>query len=120
MTNTKPALKWVPIHPWHTVGLSGFTHVRGVFQLLLDDETMFVGCAAGEKANLGNRIAAYRSAKGTGRKHYAGRRIYEHRAELKLQIAVLDLPEEQIAQLATELIIELRPPWNVPMAKHQV
>ena len=120
MTITKPTLKWVPIHHWHKVGLSGFTHVRGVFQFLLDDETMFVGCAAGHNANLGNRIVAYRSPKGTGQHHYAGRLIYEHRAELKLQIAVFDLPEKQIAQLATDLIIELRPPWNVPMAKHQV
>ncbi|MBK9011118.1 hypothetical protein [Novosphingobium sp.] len=72
MTTTKAALNWVTIPLWHEISLSGFTHLRGIFQFLLDDETMFIGFAAGLNANLGNRIVAYRSPKGTGRNHHAG------------------------------------------------
>ena len=120
MTTTISALNWITIPLWDKIGLSGFTHARGIFQFLLDDETMFIGFAAGLNANLGNRIVAYRSPKGTGRNHHAGRLIYEQRAELKLQIAILDLPEEQIALLANELIKEIQPPWRVPMEMHRV
>jgi hypothetical protein len=105
---------WIPIPFWHTATLTAFGHVRGLFRFLLDDEIMFIGWAAGEDANLGNRIVAYRSPKGAGRKHHAGRLIYERREDLDLQIAVLDMPTYAIKQLALEMIETIQPRWRVP------
>lgn len=38
--------------------------------------------------------------------------IYEHRAEIVMEIAVLDRPAFEINQLANALIDRLQPPWN--------
>lgn len=114
MIISKPALHWVPIPRWHLAELVGFTRVRGLFRVHLDGEIMFIGRAAAEDSGLKTRLDSYRRRKGSGRNHYAGRMIYEHRAEIEMQIATLDLPPFEINRLADCLIADLQPRWNVP------
>ncbi|MDE2441605.1 MAG: hypothetical protein KGP14_11320 [Betaproteobacteria bacterium] len=113
MTISKPALKWVTILSWHRAELVGFTHLRGLFRARLDGETMFIGRAATQGSGLKARLDAYRKPNGTGRNHYAGRMIYEHRAEIDMQIAELDLPPFEINLLADKMIACLQPRWNM-------
>lgn len=105
-------INWVTIPHWHTAKFVGLSKARGLFRFRLKGETMFLGHAA--EGELTGRFGAYRNAKGTGKNHYAGRLIYEHRAELEMQIAVLDKPAEQILRLFDAELCERRPVWNVP------
>lgn len=112
MTTTKPVLNWVRIPGWHRANLVGFAHVRGLYRARLDGETMFIGRAAAEGSSLKSRLDANRKRYGTGHNHFAGQMIYEHRAEIVMEIAVLDRPAFEINQLANGLIDRLQPPWN--------
>lgn len=113
MTTTIPALKWVRIPGWHRANLVGFDSIRGLLRVRLHGETMFIGRAAAEGSSIKSRLDAYRKRYGTGRNHYAGQMIFEHRAEIIMEIAVLDLPAFEINQLADALIDRLQPPWNM-------
>ena len=113
MSTTIPTLKWITLAQWHRANFVGFTEVRGLFRARLNGETMFIGRAAAESGSLKSRLDAYRKRYGTGRNHFAGQMIYEHRAEIVMEIAVLDLPAFAISQLADALIARLQPPWNM-------
>ena len=114
MTDIKP--NWVTIQHWCTGGLVGFA-CKGLIRVRLNNETMFIGYGA-SAGGLGARLNAYRNPKGTGKSHYAGQRIHEHRDEIEMQIARLDLPPFAIRLLAKRLIEKRQPPWNVP-PEHQ-
>ena len=114
MTDIKP--NWVTIQHWCTGGLVGFA-CKGLIRVRLNNETMFIGYGTA-KEGLGARLKAYSNPKGSGHKHYAGQRIYEHRHEIEMQIAELDLPPSEIKLLAKRLIEKRQPPWNVP-PEHQ-
>ena len=115
MTDIKP--NWVTIPQWYDGMLVGFT-CKGLLRARLNYETMFIGYGA-SAGGLGARFNAYRNPKGTGQKHYAGRLIYEHRAQIQMQIAVLDLPPDKIEFWAEQLIEQRKPTWNVPPEHHR-
>jgi hypothetical protein len=106
------SINWVTIPYWHKARFVGLSKATGLLRVRRKGETMFLGHAA--KGGLGPRMQAYRSAKGTGQNHYAGRLIYEHRAEVEMQIAVIDKPAEQIVQLLKAELRKGLPLWNVP------
>ena len=106
------AIRWVTLPQRHTAGLVGLTKAQGLIRVQLHGETMFLGCAA--KGGLGARLRAYGRAKGTGKNHHAGRLIYERRADVEMQIAVMDKPAEQIELLLITELAKQRPLWNVP------
>ena len=109
MNNT---INWVTIPNWHRAKFVGLSKANGLLRVRLKGETMFLGHAA--KGGLAGRLGAYRNPKGTGKNHYAGRLIYEHRAEVEVQIAVLDKPAGQILKMFDAELYEGRPAWNVP------
>jgi len=117
MTATKPELNWIALDGWYWNKLVGFDQVRGLLRVSLNGRVMFIGRAAAVGSNLKSRLDAYSKPYGTGRDHYAGQMICAHRAEVVMEIAVLDLPAFEINQLADDLIKECRPPWNVPKPK---
>ena len=106
------AINWVTIPQWHLTRFVGLSNANGLFRVQLKGETMFLGCAA--KGGLDGRLRAYRSAKGTGQNHHAGRLIYERRADVEMQIAIMDKPAEQIELIFDTEFDKERPPWNVP------
>ena len=114
MTINNLDLNWITLERWHEVNLYGFTDTRGLLRAVLDGKIMFIGRAAAKGSNLKTRLDAYRKRYGTGHTHFAGRMIHAHRADIDMQIAVLDLPAFEINQLAKDLINQLQPPWNVP------
>ncbi len=109
MSNT---INWVTIPYWHKAKFVGLSKANGLLRVRLNGETMFIGHAA--KGGLGARLGAYRNAKGTGQNHHAGRLIYEHRAEVEMQISVMDKTEEQILRLLDAELLKRLPVWNVP------
>lgn len=111
---TMPNLTWVALPGWHLVNLVGFSQVRGLIRVSLNGRVMFIGRAAAQGSSLKSRLDAYRKRYGTGHTHYAGQMIYAHRAEIVMEIAILDLPAFEINQLAVDLIDRLQPPWNMP------
>ena len=113
MITTKPELDWIVLDGWYRNKLVGFDQVRGLFRARLNGETMFIGRAAAQDSSLKSRLDAYRRRYGTGRNHYAGQMIYDHRAEIVMGIAVLDLPAFEINRLAEDLIEKHQPPWNM-------
>ena len=106
------SIEWVTIPQWHTISFVGLSKARGLLRVRLKGETMFLGHAA--KGGLGPRLGAYRSPKGSGKNHHAGRLIYEHRAEIEMQIAVMNKPAEQILRLLDTELRKTQPEWNVP------
>ena len=115
MTETEFTLNWVTIPNWYNTGLVGFSKPLGLIRARLNNEIMFIGYTTSiSGGGLGGRISAYRSPKGTGQKHHAGRQIYGHRDVIEMQIAVLDLPAHEIERGAKSLIRKHEPKWNVP------
>jgi hypothetical protein len=106
------SINWVTIPHWHEAGFVGLSKANGLLRVRLNGETLFLGHAP--KGGLGPRLKAYSSPKGTGQNHHAGRLIYEHRAKVEMQIAVIDQPAEQIVQLFEAELRKGLPPWNVP------
>lgn len=117
MRSTELSIDWVTLPQWHNARLMGLSSANGLIRVRLRGETMFLGHAA--KGGIGSRLGAYRSPRGTGQRHHAGQMIYQHRAEIEMQIAVMDKPEEEILQILTALLDERRPRWNVPNGHHR-
>ena len=109
MNNT---IKWVTIPNWQTTKLVGMSKSNGLIRFRLNGETKFLGHAA--KGGLGARIGAYRRGKGTGQNYHAARMIHQHRAELEIQIAVIDKPAQEILRLLDAELKTGLPEWNVP------
>jgi len=103
---------WVTIFSWHTRNFVGWEDACGLYRVMLHGQLMFIGHAA--KGGLGPRLLALRRPKGAGRKHHAGSLIYQYRAEITMQIAVLSLPPDDIIHRLAQLLDEHRPLWNVP------
>ena len=117
MRNIERSIPWVTIPDWHTARLVGLSKATGLIRARMRGETMFLGHAA--KSGIGPRLAAYRSPRGTGQRHYAGQMIYKHRAEIRMQIAAIDGPAEAILQMLAAMLDEHNPPWNVPNGHHR-
>ncbi|WP_338501544.1 hypothetical protein V6R86_01835 [Sphingomonas kaistensis] len=107
----KIELNWVTMPDWYRAGFVGLSKSNGLFRVRLHGETVFLGYA--ETGGLTARLRAYKSPKGTGQNHHAGRLIYERRADVEMQIAVIAAPPEQIHQLYEAERRKCEPPWNV-------
>lgn len=105
-------INWVTIPCWHKAGFVGLSKANGLLRVRRNGETKFLGHAA--TGGLGPRLGAYRTAKGTWKNHHAGHLIYKHRAEVEMQIAVMDKPAEQILRLLDAELSKGLPEWNVP------
>jgi hypothetical protein len=104
-------LNWVTMPGWYKANFVGMSKANGLLRVRLHGEIVFLGYA--ETGGVIARSRAYRSAKGTGQNHHAGRLIYERRGDVEMQIAVLDGPPEQIRRLYEAERRKCAPPWNV-------
>ena len=92
----------------------------GVFRLRRRNEVVYIGCAREyAKGGLMKRLFDFIRGCDSGRKHYAGQKIYEHRTDLDVDVIVTgtDYPAGVIAQrLKGALLSVQKPAWNVTRA----
>lgn len=88
----------------------------GVFRFRRKSEVVYIGCAREyAKGGLRKRLFDFIRPGDSGRKHYAGQKIYEHREALEIDVIVTgtDYSSGLIAQrLKRALLGRKKPPWN--------
>lgn len=90
--------------------------VVGVYRFRRRDEVVYIGCAREyAKGGLKKRLSDFTRPGDSGRKHYAGQMIYEHRETLEVDVIVTgaDYQAGWTAQrLKTALLGRRKPVWN--------
>jgi hypothetical protein len=92
-------------------------HVVGLIRVSRDGQIMALGTGCDRDGGLAKRQSDFRRPGSSGRNHYAGRLIYEHRHELLVEVLITgsDSHAQEIGrQLKTLMIERHRPKWKAP------
>lgn len=88
----------------------------GIFRILRNGKTMYVGKGADKKGGLAKRLRDFSRPSASGRNHYAGMRINEDINSLQVEVLLLGsgIQARNTAKKLKKLMIkQLRPLWNV-------
>lgn len=95
----------------------------GIFRVRLGNRIMFVGCATEfDNGGLSKRLGDFTRPGASGRDHYAGAMIRQHRDEVEIDVLFTssDAKGAELAKgLKAAFIRRYRPAWNVPRRVHQ-
>lgn len=102
-------------------------HLRsevGLYRVLLNGVVMAIGVGTDKSGSLAKRLSDFFRPSWSGRNHYVGRKIYESRDRLVVEVLIVGSDKEarEIARaLKTPMIHHHRPEWNVPcLGAHKV
>lgn len=117
MTPAEWNRKWRPLEGGLSKRHDALREAVGVFRFRRRNEVVYIGCAREyAKGGLMKRLSDFIRPGDSGRKHYAGQKIYEHRATLEVDVIVTgtDYSAGVIAQrLKGALLGMKKPAWNV-------
>ncbi|WP_292039751.1 MULTISPECIES: hypothetical protein [unclassified Brevundimonas] len=100
-------------------------HLRsklGLIRCTLNGRVMYIGTAADRRAGIAKRLYDFIRKSPSGRNHYAGRKIYENRENLEVDVIYTgtSFDGQNLAEaLKTPMIRLHRPEWNVANAPFQ-
>ena len=97
-------------------------HRVGLFRFTLRGQIMALGTAVDRSRGIAKRLADLTRTGVSGRNHYAGKLIFEHRDELELKVLVtggnVEHAREIARQLRTPMIQRHHPVWTVQNAPY--
>jgi hypothetical protein len=110
--------EWTPLDGGLRVPHPELRGQIGLFRTRLGKVVTYLGCATeGKGRGLRKRLADFVRPSENGRRHHAGKLIYEHRDQVQVEVLIVgeDYRAGIIAtQLKTALLAQGRPAWNVP------
>lgn len=100
-------LKWVTVPNWHCGYHLGYADKAGLYRVDYLQEVVAIGQAS---SGLAARLRSLSRRPKTGDSDFR-KLLYHHRAEVVMQVAVLDLSPEAITELRDRLIDKHLPSW---------
>lgn len=94
-------------------------HQVGLYRASRKGQIMAIGVGTDKSGGLAKRLSDFRRPNTSGREHYAGRLIYEHRDVLEVEVLITGsgrAAREVGQQLKTPMIRLHRPVWSDPNA----
>jgi hypothetical protein len=94
-------------------------HQVGLYRALWKGQIVAIGAGTDKSGGLAKRLSDFRRPNASGREHYAGRLIYEHRDVLEVEVLITgsgNAAREVGRQLKTPMIRLHRPVWTAPNA----
>lgn len=94
-------------------------HQVGLYRVSRKGQIMAIGAGTDKSGGLAKRLSDFRRPNTSGREHYAGRLIYEHRDVLEVEVLITgsSSAEREVGrQLKTPMIHLHRPVWTASNA----
>lgn len=116
MTPAEWNQQWQPLEGGLSRRHEELREAVGVFRIRRRNEVVYIGCAREyAKGGLSKRLFDFVRSGDSGRRHYAGQKIYEHRETLELDVIVTgtDCKAGWTALTLKAALLKLKqPPWN--------
>lgn len=110
---------WKPVEGGLRLYHPKLRHQVGLYRVSRKGQIMAIGAGTDKSGGLAKRLSDFRRRNASGREHYAGRLIYEHRDVLEVEVLITgsgSAAREVGRQLKTPMIRLHRPVWSDPNA----